>query len=238
MGSDAPPPLPPSPKAGTVPPALASYAAHASAPVVGSSRPRRWPIILMVLLGASPFVLAILAVILLPAFTRANEAAERASCANNMTEISLVLTEHIDPQTGEYPPLAPDQESFIFGGTALGDFDMSLLECPSVVWYVDDTDEYTLEDSDYLYLGYAVRSQRDMDAYMNAWIAHGGDVNAFMAGEIEGPTGPIERLRHDFPNSDTIPLLLNGGLLIHHMAETSSISMGMWSLWSMTISFP
>jgi prepilin-type N-terminal cleavage/methylation domain-containing protein/prepilin-type processing-associated H-X9-DG protein len=52
-------------------------------------------------------IIGILAAILLPALARAREAARRASCANNLKQLALILTMYSDEdRSGRYPPMA------------------------------------------------------------------------------------------------------------------------------------
>jgi prepilin-type N-terminal cleavage/methylation domain-containing protein/prepilin-type processing-associated H-X9-DG protein len=49
-------------------------------------------------------IIGILAAILLPALSRAREAARRASCANNLKQIGLVLKMYANESDGKFPP--------------------------------------------------------------------------------------------------------------------------------------
>jgi prepilin-type processing-associated H-X9-DG protein len=52
-------------------------------------------------------IIGILASILLPALSRAREAARRASSANNLKHLALVFKMYANENEGQYPPLAP-----------------------------------------------------------------------------------------------------------------------------------
>jgi prepilin-type N-terminal cleavage/methylation domain-containing protein/prepilin-type processing-associated H-X9-DG protein len=52
-------------------------------------------------------IIGILASILLPALSRAREAARRASCANNLKQFGLVFKMYANESRGLFPPLAP-----------------------------------------------------------------------------------------------------------------------------------
>jgi prepilin-type processing-associated H-X9-DG protein len=135
---------------------------------------------------------------------------ERQACTENLENLSAELESHIDPDTGVYPPLndAEHGELFIFGGSALDDLDVSLLGCPTI-WSPEEAGVELREHPDYIYLGYAVRSQEDLDAFIAAYIKYDGDVTAFMAQDsIDAPGGPLVRLRRDLPNPERVPVLI------------------------------
>lgn len=54
-------------------------------------------------------IISILAAILLPALARAREAANRASCANNLRQLALVCQMFAGEHNGDFPPGAPNE---------------------------------------------------------------------------------------------------------------------------------
>jgi len=202
----APPPLPPGRDG--APPVLGGHVSPARAGQRYTPRPQRGCLFATLLVGGS-LVLFIIAFGLLMYYMFVETfKMERAACAENIAAIGAVLADNADPETGYYPPLDPDQIPFLFGGEALSALDVSLLRCPGNR-YKDESDEDILADADYLYLGYAVRDEAELKAYMDAYAEVGGDVNAFMAlGRIEGPAGPIERLHGGLPDPASIPVLV------------------------------
>ena len=56
-------------------------------------------------------IIAILAALLLPALNNAKEAAKRISCAGNLKQVSLGLSNYIDDNQGRYPPTSVWPES-------------------------------------------------------------------------------------------------------------------------------
>src|SRR5210317_2174891 len=52
-------------------------------------------------------IIGILAAILLPALARSREAARRASCANNLKQMGIILKMYANESAGEFPPNNP-----------------------------------------------------------------------------------------------------------------------------------
>jgi len=82
-------------------------------------------------------IIAILAAILLPALSRAREAARRASCANNLKQMGLVFKMYASESGGKFPPISHYQVKdrlFSLDGAALYPeylTDVRVLVCPS-----------------------------------------------------------------------------------------------------------
>ncbi len=142
------------------------------------------------------------------AIFRGQEALDRVKCRENVAALGAVLANQSQRDGGVYPGLGLEQKPFLFGGEAFANLDIGLLRCPRM-GYEGESHEEILDDADYIYLGYAVRSQEDLEAYMDAYVAVEGNVEAFMAlDEIVGPEGRLERLRSGLPDSDSIPVLI------------------------------
>jgi len=60
-------------------------------------------------------IIGILAAILLPALARAREAARRASCANNLKQLGIVLKMYANESNGKFPPMGGDKPFYSSG---------------------------------------------------------------------------------------------------------------------------
>ena len=86
--------------------------------------------------------------------------------------------------------------------------DRTRLRCPAMA-YEGETAADILEDSDYIYLGYAVRNAVEMDAYVDAYVGVAGDVARFQAlGSIPGPQGPLAPLVIGLAEPERVPVLI------------------------------
>jgi len=73
-------------------------------------------------------IIAILASILLPALSRAREAARRASCANNLKQLGLVMRMYSDENSGSFPlRCVPYHRPYSSDRTCWGSFDSTLV---------------------------------------------------------------------------------------------------------------
>ncbi len=80
-------------------------------------------------------IIGILAAILLPALARARESARRASCANNLKQMGLVLKMYSNESKGQkFPPKSVDAGNFFFSMQAVYPeylTDLNVIFCPS-----------------------------------------------------------------------------------------------------------
>ncbi len=161
-------------------------------------------------------IISILAAMLMPALSRAREAARRVSCGSNLRQLGLVLRMYASEANGLFPSLqtyvgpACDQRNpgwLMFEGRAVFPeylTDVRLLACPSDSdgmseiqngrWKTGGnprgaTNPCLFDPLSYFYLGWAIRPDVMVD------IATGDASPAFMeAFEQQLRTGPIENL--------------------------------------------
>ena len=211
VAASVPPPLP----TGGVaqPPLYAAPGAPAPPPKVwrGSSSTTTGCIIGVAVCVGLFFIMGIMAAIMIPAVARARDAAWRASCQNNLKQIILALQIHANENKGHFPLPSEDQGYFMFGGDLLSELDLTLLQCPAEGG--DNSEHYEdgsiYADSDYIYLGFGIRDQAAMDAYVEACEKHGMDMGTLTSpGGIPGPRGDIVTLRANLSDPASIPVLI------------------------------
>lgn len=203
-----PPPLPPG--GGYVSPAAYSPPPRARQGSGLSGGPLACLVVVVVCVGMV-MILGILAAILLPALARAREAARRASCSNNLKQVGLQLMIYANEHNGKFPALVDEPNYLIFGQDVLKSMDLMILQCPAEDTNYSETmeDGTIFADSDYLYLGFALRDQADVDAVVEAFEEGGSDFEALAAREsIPGPRGDIVPLRDDLPDPAMVPVMV------------------------------
>ncbi len=208
LGSSFPPPLPPG--GGYVSPAGYGPPPRAQQRSGLSGGPLACLVIVVVCVGMVA-ILGILAAILLPALARAREAARRASCQNNLKQVGLQLMIYASEHNGKFPALVDEPNYLIFGQDVLKSMELALLQCPAEDTNYSETmeDGTIFADSDYLYLGFALRDQADVDAVVEAFEEGGSDFEALAARElIPGPRGDIVPLRDDLPDPAMVPVMV------------------------------
>lgn len=177
----------------------------------GSPNTSQGCIIAACVLGGLLCLGAVIGAVMLPALARAREAARRATCQNNMKQIGIELRSYAGAHTGSFPPLVAEEGYMIFRGDINSSMDLALFQCPSEGTDFSERNEdgSVYLDSDYLYLGYAIRNQAELEALQKAFHEHGEDIEAVMAlGKIAGPDGDIVPLREDLEGAASIPVLV------------------------------
>ncbi|OQB36912.1 MAG: Type II secretion system protein G precursor [Candidatus Hydrogenedentes bacterium ADurb.Bin179] len=124
-------------------------------------------------------IIGILAAILLPALTRAREAARRKSCANNLKQMGVAMAMYTDEHNGYFPPKASRVRAFMVSYASLFPeylADARVLACPSDSRRVEDEllaiqqdlsltpvqrDDLLSVSYSYLYLGFVTLGDSD-----------------------------------------------------------------------------
>jgi len=85
-------------------------------------------------LAISIGLFAILAIVLLPAMARHREAARRASCANNLKQIAIVMKMYANECNGLWPPVSPITHNWMIDAASIYPeyiSDLDVFMCPS-----------------------------------------------------------------------------------------------------------
>jgi prepilin-type processing-associated H-X9-DG protein len=166
----------------------------------------------------------ILAAILMPAIMRAREAAQRASCQNNLKQMGLVFKMYANESENEmFPQLSPTYGELCPAIDAIYPeylADGFVLACPSNPMAMGSSDPYVNGDQSYFYLGYAITNEAEARAFLDAYRQQkqtGGGFDEDLvvaAGSGTGGTDRIVRLQEgierDLPiRQDEIPVMFD-----------------------------
>ena len=172
---------PPIAQAQVVPPTV-----PVQAPAQRSGMPT-WVIVLIIAVPLLFMFLAcagIFAAIMLPALSRAREAAQRASCQNNLKQFGVVFKMHAGENEGYYPALSYEPGRIMFSEEVYPEYfsDPAILLCPSDPDSVDlmsfpaaiDIDDYS-----YFYLSHVVTNETEGLAFVDAYRERAAGTQGF-----------------------------------------------------------
>lgn len=142
-------------------------------------------------------MLLIVAAIMIPAFSRAGEAANRASCANNLKQIGLSYKMFANESQGYvYPELSSEPGRLMFaleptGGGAmvypeyLADLNVFVCESDLDSYLIQEGVDmgdanWVIDDDAYFYLGYVVSNDDEMATFAEAYSAIVADGGSFL----------------------------------------------------------
>lgn len=132
------------------------------------------PVLIVVIVGIGGlFVMSILAAILLPALSRAREAARRSSCANNLKQLWLVMKISANDNDGYFPVLSEEPGRLMFDAESVYPeylADPSVFVCPSAIMgEVEQSPEGLIDDHVYFYISHTITNEEEGLAYVEAY---------------------------------------------------------------------
>ncbi|HIJ65048.1 MAG TPA: hypothetical protein HPP77_03785 [Candidatus Hydrogenedentes bacterium] len=160
-----------------------------------------WLIVLIIVVPIAVLVLACggimtaitLPTMLLPALSRAQEAAQRASCASNLKQFGVIFKMYANENDNYFPPLAAKPGLFLFEpGLVWPEYmtDTGILICP------DDPDVSSgwipgpgmIQDESYYYLSHVLTNEEQGLAFLDTYRRYMQEGLPF-EGDIEAPPG-------------------------------------------------
>ena len=173
------------------------------------------------------------AIIILPMFATTSRRERPRSCANNLKQMGLICMMYAFEHDGVLPPLAAQPGVFLMDpDTVYPDFwnDIRIAQCPEGP--DADVEEPGFEHNSYVYLGYALRNEREGRAFLEAYrqaLRHNSDFVEDLplpAGfEDAGVNGVLPRLnRHleekDDYSRDQIPVMFDRSFDHHRLSRS------------------
>lgn len=165
-------------------------------------------------------VLALLALILVPAIGRARESSRRATCQNNLKQMGIVFKMYSIENKDTFPPISPIPDNWMVDtATVWPEYltDLRVLICPDspfgmpLTFTSDDTgtvDPRCVSGLFYIYTGYTIFSDEQALALFDAY--HEVPFAQFAYGhhlELPVPTWEDSNRLHGNPGQSGIPVL-------------------------------
>jgi prepilin-type processing-associated H-X9-DG protein len=211
--------------------------------MVTETLPEREPRFGCVGIIAASMAFLMISIVIVPAWWRAYNGSWHPSCQNHLKQISLSLKMYGDESPGgTYPPLAIERGKLMFEPhPVVPDFmpDATVLLCPfepeyqSIAQFTNSIPNafrpaidmrFFVDDWSYLYTGYVLLGDHDVQVFFDHYLQHAGTPGAF-GRDIPLPVGPktfnaedgteftydaLYRLRRDLPPeiAARIPLLI------------------------------
>jgi prepilin-type processing-associated H-X9-DG protein len=115
--------------------------------------------------------IGIVAASMFPAISRARSAARRASCASHLKQLGVIAKMYASENRQDlWPPVSAETGALMFGESAVFP---DYLSDPAITVCPGDEDAATspqgVTDESYVYLGYAVRDQVELERYARAY---------------------------------------------------------------------
>lgn len=144
---------------------------------------------------------------------------ERFTCEAQMKRIFSDFERYSAEHNGAMPPLPPALEALM----VFPNSNPIVYQCPAAGPRYERTDNgIKVSGSEYVYLGYNLRSAADLNALATVYMKCQGNEQAIAAlGPISGTQGEVVLLRSDLPEPATVPLLVEKGL--NHIPEGGNV---------------
>ena len=136
-------------------------------------------------------------------FGKQRYTADMSACGSNLQTISMALQAYRDDHDGVYPPLSSQPGVLMFDKSAIDHPETlaSNLTCPLIRYADTGQPASPFDDQSYFYLGYALNSEDDVEAFARAYrnqIAAGGDFEHDLVLEEAGGARVFHRLSEQY----------------------------------------
>lgn len=201
-----PPPLP-----SALPPALprAGHQGEADGVWRGSRGDSRGCLIGIAAMAGLLLVTIIMMVFLLPRLATKMDSAMTRGCVRKLEAVGAVLERYARENDGRMPPMTVENGYFSFPPELLSDLPLDCLQCPGEPTdYSEDSDGVRYFDSDYVYLGIALRDAAAVGALLQRVSDHNGDWAATLLDLEANPDSTLPFMSSHLADPATVPLML------------------------------